>query len=178
MRKQAHYIEAAKRFLDVYDTYYSKYYNAPYGDKYRAAERAAKELSERSNGKISINFRHGMTRFVLIVNDFFVVKVDYRKWGTCGNCYSELRMFKQAEREGYGYAFCPVRRYCVNHHAYYIMPYCVTAEDEGGEPLAELDEEAYGYVYKCVDDLHDGNIGWWNGKPVLIDYAANHFSER
>ena len=176
MKKQVHYIEAAKHFLDVYDTYSSKYYDTSYGNKYLATQRAAMELSKHSNGKISIDFRHGMTRCVLIVNDFFVVKVDYKKWGNCGSCYSELRMFKQAEREGYGYAFCPVRRYCVNHHAYYIMPYCTTAEDEGGEPLEELDEGAYDYVYERVADLHDGNIGWWDGKPVLIDYAANQFT--
>ena len=175
MKKQIHYIEAAKHFLDVFDTYYSKYYNTS-GKKYYAADCAAQEILKRSNGRLHVRLKYGMTRFVLIVNNFFVVKMDYRKWGNCGNCYSELRMFKQAEREGYGYAFCPVRRYCVNHHAYYIMPYCTTAEDEGGEPLEELDEGAYDYVYDNVSDLHDGNIGWWNGKPVLIDYAANQFT--
>lgn len=175
MKKQDWYIESAKDFLDLFDTYYSKYYNTS-GKKYYAADCAAQEILKRSNGRLHVRLRHGMTRFVLIVNNFFVVKMDYRKWGNCGNCYSELRMFKQAEREGYGYAFCPVRRYCVNHHAYYIMPYCVTAEDKDGEPLEELDEDAYGYVYDHVGDLHAGNIGWWDGKPVLIDYAANHFT--
>lgn len=178
MKKQIGYIEVAKRFLDVYDTYFSKYYTPAFDNKYRAIHQAAQEMSERSNGKLSIDIKSGATRIVLIVNEHFAVKMDYKKWGRCGSSYTELRMFKKAERDGYANVFAPVRRYCVNHHAYYIMPFCTTAVDRGGDPIDEMDCDVIDYIYDNVSDLHRGNIGWLDGSPVLLDYAANQFSWR
>ena len=71
-----------------------------------------------------VQIASGSTRVVLITSDY-VIKVDYNGWGKgrWGSCADEVRMYRQAKRDGFEYLFAkvtPVRK--GYNRTFYIMP--------------------------------------------------------
>lgn len=131
----------------------------------------------------SITVNYGMTRVVLVGDDF-VIKINKPKcdrWRMFGNSQDEVRMYKKACEDGYGWLFCPIRAMIIEHHTYYVMQKVDSvAEDEGYENSIDeefyevLGEEAVDYLNENVFDVHSQNFGFIHGQPIIFDYAANH----
>ena len=134
-----------------------------------------------ADGSIKVNY--GMTRIVLVGEDF-VIKIDKPKcdrWRMFGNSRDEVRMYKRACEDGYDWLFCPIRAMIIDHHTYYVMKKVDSiAKDEGYENhieddfYEELGEEVIDYLNEHVFDIHSENFGFINGEPIIFDYAANY----
>lgn len=125
------------------------------------------------NRKVSV--AHGMTRIVLITSDY-VLKIDYgtngRRWG--GNA-DEVKGYSIAHKYGYAYLFARPTSYMVNERVFYIMPriYGVDCDKSEGEDVYyHVTEEEEDFLYDHFADLHSGNYGWKDDRPVIFDYAC------
>lgn len=117
---------------------------------------------------------HGATRIAVITSDY-VLKFNYgkriRDFGGCGN---ELRLYKDAVKDGYEYMFAKITAKIYNHKTYYIMPKINgIGKYEWDDVWEYLNYDESDWLHDHgVFDLHSGNYGWKNGRPVIIDYAA------
>ena len=122
------------------------------------------------DNKTHILVKNGATR-VALIGKTFVVKFDYgydRCW--FGGCYQEYSFYRKVLRDG-GMIDCLLEcsKIKVNHHFYYVMP---KATRIGKLSITRFSAEEEDWLYDNVNDTHDGNIGWYNGRPVVIDYAC------
>lgn len=136
-------------------------------------ENAVAEFNYKNKTKIKT--KHGSTRIALICDDF-VIKFNYDGWGSgsFGNGASEVRMYRKAVKDGFGYLFAPIVPVRKGYdRTFYIMPkiHDVGKCDENAE--AFLDKKECKYITHNVGDTHNENYGWENGHIVLIDYAYN-----
>lgn len=122
-----------------------------------------------------VRMAHGLTRVAFITSDY-VVKVDC---GTCfhldtfGGCANEVEIYKQAEEAGFEYLLAKPTMV-----EYQGMNFCIMPRISGiGRTEYDADEYLTGaewnWVVSRIFDMHNGNYGWKDGHPVLIDYAAN-----
>lgn len=122
--------------------------------------------------KRKVRFEYGATRFVLITSDY-VIKIDRKnaveKRKIFGGCHSEYTMYHQAKCDGFDYLFAPITRIVYQHNYFYCMPR-VRNIGRPWRPHWTMDEEDY--IYDHVFDLHEHNIGYYHGRPIIIDYAA------
>jgi len=122
-----------------------------------------------------IELKYGSTRIALICNDF-VIKFNYNGWGSgrFGNGASEVRMYRKAVKDGFGYLFAPIVPVRKGYNrTFYIMPkiHDIGKCDENAEEF--LNGEEYDYIDSNIGDTHYENYGWEDGHIVLIDYAYN-----
>lgn len=122
-----------------------------------------------------IELKYGSTRIALICDDF-VIKFNYDGWGsdTFGNGASEVRMYRKAVKDGFGYLFAPIVPVRKGYNrTFYIMPKIHDIgkyDNNAGKFLKKKERE---YISHNVGDTHSENYGWENGHVVLIDYAYN-----
>ena len=127
-----------------------------------------------SNYHRNVKVASGVTRVALITSDY-VIKFNYgnrlRDFGGCGN---EVRLYKQAEKDGYAYLLAKITAKVYDYKTYYIMPLI-----RGIGKYEETDVWTFLKPDECdwlhahgVFDLHEYNYGFKNGYPVIIDYAA------
>lgn len=118
-------------------------------------------------------FDSGAVRCALITSDY-VVKWDYSKHyaGLFGGCLDELRHYKQAVADGYGYLFAKITRVVVCGKVFYIMP---KVKGIGSSKWTLSREEEY-YLNNIlmISDVHEQNYGTVKGKTVIVDYAATY----
>lgn len=122
----------------------------------------------------NVKVKNGITRIALISADY-VIKFNYGKFtGVYGGCRDEVRLYKQAEKDGYDYLFAKVTVKVYDHKTYYIMPLIRgIGKYEDTEATDFLkDDEVRWILSHHLFDLHEYNYGWCNGRPVIIDYAA------
>lgn len=122
----------------------------------------------------NVKVKSGATRVALITSDY-VIKFNYgnrvRDFGGCGN---EVRLYKQAEKDGYAYLLAKITAKIYDHKTYYIMPLVRGIgkhEDTDVWGFLKFDERDWLHAHG-VFDLHEYNYGFKNGYPVIIDYAA------
>ena len=164
---KANYEERAKKFIaQVY----------PYIKNCRDNfdfELAIHQFNKLNHRKVQVAY--GSTRIALITSDY-VIKVDYDGWGTgiFGSCKSEVRMYRQAKRDGFDYLLAKITPYRQKYNrTFYIMP---RIKGVGRTPwdadfyLTNTEED---WVEEHIGDLHNENYGWKNGHIVIIDYAHN-----
>lgn len=122
-----------------------------------------------------VKIAHGLTRVALITSDY-VVKIDcgsYYDIDRFGGCANEFDIYEQAEADGFAYLFA--KPTAVNYQG---QQFCVMPRINGIEKTM-YDADWYmsvpesDWVCERVFDMHNGNYGWKDGHPVLIDYAAN-----
>ena len=136
-------------------------------------ENAVAEFNYKNKTKIKT--KHGSTRIALICDDF-VIKFNYDGWGSgsFGNGASEVRMYRKAVKDGFGYLFAPIVPVRKGYNrTFYLMPkiHDVGKCDENAEEF--LNTEECRYIHRNVGDTHNENYGWENDHVVLIDYAYN-----
>lgn len=123
--------------------------------------------------KHNIAYASGCSRFVLI-KDNFVIKIDYNHSVYYGTSFSEYKVYKKAQEEGFDYLLCPISKIKCGHHYYYVMPRidCLAMEeDDELEMESCFDSDAVDWLYDNVYDIHNENFGRYNGDWVVIDYA-------
>lgn len=122
----------------------------------------------------NVKVASGATRIALITSDY-VIKFNYGdKVCYFGGCRDEVRLYKQAERDGYEYLLAKITAKIYNHKTYYIMPLVRGIgkyEDTDVWTFLKYDECDWLHAHG-VFDLHEYNYGFKNGYPVIIDYAA------
>lgn len=122
-----------------------------------------------------IEMKYGSTRIALIC-DNFVIKFNYNGWGsdTFGNGASEVRMYRKAVKDGFGYLFAPIVPVRKGYNrTFYIMPKIHDVGTDNGDAEKFLNKKESAYIRRNVGDTHHGNYGWENDHVVLIDYAYN-----
>lgn len=137
-------------------------------DYFRAVERFNHD--HHRNVKVS----NGATRVALITADY-VIKFNYGdRTRLFGGCRDEVRLYKQAEKDGYEYLFAKITAKVYNHKTYYIMPLVRGIgkyEDTEVTDFLRFDEVCWIRDHRLFD-LHEYNYGFKNGRPIIIDYAA------
>ena len=122
-----------------------------------------------------VRVANGLTRVALITSDY-VVKIDCGSRyhiDTFGGCANEFDIYAQAEADGFEYLFAKPTAVEYNGLSFCVMPRI------RGIGRKEYDADWYmkpnesDWVCERVFDMHNGNYGWKDGHPVLIDYAAN-----
>lgn len=119
-------------------------------------------------------YAHGVSRIVIIRADY-VIKFDMvpsGRWrdGIAGNCMSEAAVYARAEREGMAHLLAKPSVHVVGKRVFSIMPR-INHVGEWHSLHATLTDEEYDWLCDNVRDLHDDNMGWRRGKPIVIDYG-------
>lgn len=122
-------------------------------------------------------YDYGATRFTIIRHDY-VVKFEYCDldwdYSYAGNNATENAMYLFAVEHGYERFFCPCVLTCYKGRYIEVMPRIRHIEDESRIFWDYLTEEESDWISYYVCDLHRGNVGYYRGRPVIIDYAFNH----
>ena len=103
-----------------------------------------------------------------------VLKIDRREpdgaW--YGGCYSEILFW--LKHKDMSLPITPILSFgqLDDGRWWVITPYADCGY-LGPDDLGYLEDIGYDYG---IDDIHDDNVGLLNGKPVIIDYAANEYA--
>lgn len=118
-----------------------------------------------------IHCDHGLTRVVLIGSDF-VVKIDYGRPSSWGDCATEYNFYQFAKHEHKEWLFARIDKYSYDNRDYYIMPF-VPNVNSGYDIENLLDYDDMEWIDEHLFDLHDGNFGFDDDfNPIIIDYAC------
>lgn len=123
----------------------------------------------------NVKVAHGLTRVALITSDY-VVKIDCGRaynLAQFGGCANEFDIYAQAEEDGFEYLFAKPTEIVYNDLVFCVMPRIrgIGKKEDDADWYMSIEESDW--VCERVFDLHNGNYGWKDGHPVLIDYAAN-----
>ena len=120
----------------------------------------------------AVKVNHGQTRIVLMTSDY-VVKLDYGDrqiiWGGCKNEYA---IYKLAVKEGFDYLFAKITPIHMGRRYAYVMPFVPRVGTSSCDVEYKLKKKERAWVKKHCWDIHYGNYGWVNHKPMIIDYAC------
>lgn len=123
-----------------------------------------------------LHYAHGVSRIAIIRADY-VIKFDmvptdpHFKDNRAGNCITERMIYERAERDGMAHLLAKTSVYKVGKHVFSIMPRINNVGDEDRWFEDYLTDEEIEWLYDNVCDIHDGNVGYYKRKPVVIDYA-------
>lgn len=132
------------------------------------------EIYNRSHSR-KLKFADGVSRIAILRADY-VIKFDFRptgRWadGRAGDCEKEYDFYEFAVNEGMDYLLAKPTLLYLNGHTLEIMPRIngVHREDRYWGDSCTEEEEAW--LWDNLYDLHEGNVGYKNGKVCVIDYA-------
>lgn len=118
---------------------------------------------------------HGVSRFAIIRADY-VIKFDMVPTGSfrdgrAGNCSSEEQVYERAVADGFEYLLAKTTVMTLEDHTVAIMPRVDHVNDEDRWWGDFCTREEYRWLEENVNDLHEGNVGYRNGKVCVVDYA-------
>jgi len=122
----------------------------------------------------NVSVKNGIARVALITSDY-VVKFNYDS--DCvedvGGCEEEIRLYADAEREGFAYLLAKITRYDYEGVSFYIMPRVRGFRNRwmNAEYFMTHAERVWCETHHLYD-LHCGNYGFRNGHVCLVDYAC------
>lgn len=156
------YITRAKKFIPTLDALLYNNRNIHY---------AINTFNKEHNRKVI--FTHGLTRYVFITSDY-VIKVDYSRDYTFGNCEDECEVYEMAKHDGMAYLFAEITKYEYYGHNYYIMPRIHGVGRTDNDAYDWMDAEELDWIQEHnIFDLHSLNYGWRDKHICLIDYSAH-----
>lgn len=127
----------------------------------------------------NVRVAYGSTRVALITSDY-VIKMDYKGWGTgtFGDCANEVRMYRQAKKDGFDYLLAKITPYRQKYNrTFYIMPKIPNIRKRAYDAEYYItDNKEYDWLCENIGDRHCLNYGYQNGHIVMIDYAYNIFT--
>lgn len=135
-------------------------------------EKAVRRFNADHNRKVK--FAHGLTRVCFITSDY-VIKYDFgteRNLGRFGTCRNEVQTYALAERDGFAYLLAKPTMIEYKEKWFCIMPRINGIEKYSYDVNYYLTNEENDWVSDHIYDLHNGNYGWKNRHPVIIDYAC------
>lgn len=125
------------------------------------------------NRKVQV--KSGIARIALVTSDY-VVKFTYNDYFAeeVGGGEEEIDVYRQAEKDGFGYLFAKVTRFTYHGQNFYIMPRIRNINPN---------RRHYAYYYMTkeerkwchdhyINDLHNENYGFRNGHVCVFDYAC------
>ena len=117
-----------------------------------------------------VHYAHGVARRAFITSDY-VIKMNYgsgHHWA--GGCEEEYNFYNDTiAHDGYSYLFAPIHKFTYQRKTFYIMPRINGIGS--GKYWDKLTDEELAYIRNHVIDMHRGNYGHYNRKPVIVDYA-------
>lgn len=128
---------------------------------------------------IPLRYAHGVSRIAIMRADY-VIKFDYApeaEWdngdGTnrAGDNISEEIIYERAMHDGYAYLLAKTTVVTINGRHISIMPQIRDVNNENKYWGDYVTEEEYDWLVENVNDIHEGNVGYSHGKPVVIDYG-------
>lgn len=138
----------------------------------RQFEKAVYRFNIDHNRKVM--FSHGLTRVCFITSDY-AVKCNFGSdydLSCFGGCLSEMAVYDEAVKDGFAYLFAKPTMISYDSHDFCIMPriYGIGRyEEDAYDFLTDAEND---WVCEHICDLHNGNYGWKNGRPVIFDYAC------
>lgn len=132
-----------------------------------------------STHSIQLRYAHGVSRIAIIRADY-VIKFDLvpdENWtnddGTCraGDNSTEAEIYARAEREGYAYLLAKTTVLHIGGRCVSIMPRVDGVDDCHRYWGDYVTDEEYDWLDWNINDIHEGNVGYRRGKPVVIDYG-------
>lgn len=164
------YEERAKDFIKEIFPLFNSF------DNYWDASDAVEMFNRLYNRKVIAN--HGCARIALITSDY-VVKFDYDQYEvrSVGGCENEIKLYEQAEKDGFAYLFAKITRYTYKGQNFYIMPRIngVGSDDWNYADDHMTEEENNWCDRHDLTDLHNQNYGFRNGHVCIIDYACRRW---
>jgi len=169
MVMKSDYKVRARHFLEEIWPYIENCGNEPY--QYRQAMRKYNFHKSRH-----VLVGSGCVRVALVTSDY-VIKFDYcpEEARRVGGCADEYKFYQFAKERGYGYLFAETTPYEFHGRMFYIMPRVDGIGRYENYIQDYLDESDRDFVEEYLYDMHEGNYGWKNGYPVIVDYACNVF---
>lgn len=128
---------------------------------------------------IPLQYAHGVSRIAILRADY-VIKFNLLPdddWmecdGTCraGDNFTEANVYARAERDGYAYLLAKTTLVHMGNRLLSIMPRINGVNDWYRYWGDHVTEEEYDWLCENVHDIHEGNVGYYRGKPVVIDYG-------
>lgn len=118
---------------------------------------------------------HGVSRFAIIRSDY-VIKFDMAprggfEDGRAGNCKSEEAVYARAVADGMAHLLAKTTVVEMEGHTISIMPKVNHVGDDDRYYGDYCTQEEYDWLWENINDLHEGNLGYRNGKVCVIDYA-------
>lgn len=161
------YVVRAQKFIKQILPYLSDMHNPS------TVDRDVWVFNFNRNRKVKMDF--GAVRICLMTSDY-VVKWDYDEEYVpeCGGCEKEFEVYDEVKADGYGYLFAESNRFEYQGIVFNIMPRIKKTgyRDKKMDIDDLLTADEWNYVrYNITNDLHKGNWGLKNGRPVIIDYA-------
>lgn len=132
-----------------------------------------------SHHSIPLRYEHGVSRIAILRADY-VIKFDYApdaQWdngdGTnrAGDNTSEEIVYERAVRDGYAYLLAKTTVVTINGRHISIMPQIRDVNNENKYWGDYVNDEEYDWLVENINDIHEGNVGYSHGKPVVIDYG-------
>lgn len=138
---------------------------------------AIKAYNKTHSMKLVYHF--GVSRIAILRADYVVkfAMVPDEVWdngdGSCraGDNDTEYEVYQRAVRDGFAYLLAKTTPVVINGHSIAIMPRIDHVGDESRLWWECVTDKEYDWLTDNVNDLHSGNVGYRNGKPVVIDYA-------
>lgn len=138
---------------------------------------AIRDYNNRHSVKLVYHF--GVSRIAIVRADY-VVKFNFtpdEEWndgtGLCraGDNETEYEMYQKAVRDGFAHLLAKTTPFIYHGRRFAIMPRIDHVGDGSRLWWDTVTEEEYDWLEDNVYDLHDNNVGYKNGKVVVIDYA-------
>lgn len=122
-----------------------------------------------------LRYAHGVSRMVILRADY-VIKFDMTpeegfEDGRAGNCESELALYQRACAEGYEYLLAKPTVMTIDKKTFSIMPRINGVDNDNKYWMDYCTTDEMYWLSDNVCDLHEGNLGYRNGKVCVIDYA-------
>lgn len=128
-----------------------------------------------------LNYSCGVSRMVIIRADY-VIKFDMKPEGMfsngcAGNNATEAEVYARSVVDGYEYLLAKPTCININGRDITIMPRISRVNDESRYYVNYCTDDEYDWLCENINDLHEGNLGYRNGKVCVIDYAWDATSE-
>lgn len=126
-----------------------------------------------------LNYAHGVSRIAIMRADY-VIKFDLtpaEDWlddfGACraGDNSTEQEVYARAVEAGYAYLLAKTTVMAIGGRTVSIMPRINGVGNEWRYWGDYVTDEEYDWLTDNIHDLHEFNVGYYKGKPVVIDYG-------
>lgn len=157
-------VKMARRLAKWFD-----FYGCTTLESFEAAERIYNKSHERK-----LHSAHGQTRITFLFSDYVVKFTFVRKdstWDRAGNNDSEVRVYAQAVVDGFAHLLAKPTQVEAYGYSMLVMPRINEVNNWGKCWWDHVTYEEYVWLNDHVCDIHDGNVGYYNRKAVVIDYA-------
>lgn len=164
-------VKVKKKLSYISKRYHKKYDINRISKHHYSDDRLTKYLTDRLE---KLGFKYlssGSYRHVYVSYDGkYVLKID--RSSIYGENRDEVEAFKRLPKKFRHVVVAPIA-YARNYR-WILMPKVETENELSVERIDEIESEIYRLLNKYNlyhSDMHSGNVGLQNGKPVIIDYA-------